>query len=511
MSFLGDFISNLTSADHLWSPTKRWLAVALVILVVISLIMVCQPTTTEYASLFSGRKFTSAELTQIEQAFATAGLSDCQIQDSQVRVPRDQKSTYLASLQGIIEADTLNADMDLALKNSSLWEPRHVKDLKIKHAEEKQLSRMLATMKYIEDVTVRKDEIDIRGLRGNREITALAAVKPTGELQLDSNKANAIRNAVAACYAGLAVDQVTVLDLNSGRVFGGSQEQNLGTKDPYTVQKHQFEQLYCNRVREDLSSEIPGLTVEIYVALNFTNSSDSSEPAPLTTGQGAKTGESEADQASKTPPSATPPSTSKLVPQHVVASITLPDNYYREALQRQESSDGNPNTKIPHSQRLESLKQQTTKTIHDRVTHLLQIPLAADFMAPTAIVHIKDALHSPQLVSNSDNHTSAASSFGKIPWMAFGWILFAVIAAGILIQRVRRNTPTTNPPASESPPQPSALPTPETDQSDAQEPSSLDEQADEPTEQLRSELADRVRKNPQVAVHVLQDWLDDAA
>ena len=95
--------------------------------------------------------------------------------------------------------------------------------------------------------------------------------------------------------------------------------------------------------------------------------------------------------------------------------------------------------------------------------------------------------------------------------MAFGWILFAVIAAGILIQRVRRNTSTTNPPASASPPQPSALPTPETDPSDAQAPSSLDEQADEPTEQLRSELADRVRKNPQVAVHVLQDWLDDAA
>ena len=96
MGFLGNIAAQFTGTNSLLSPAKRWLAIALPVVAVISLIVVWQTPSPPYTELFSGREFTSAELVQIEQAFATAGLADWQINASQVRVPREQKSTYLS-------------------------------------------------------------------------------------------------------------------------------------------------------------------------------------------------------------------------------------------------------------------------------------------------------------------------------------------------------------------------------------------------------------------------------
>ena len=191
---------------------------------------------------------------------------------------------------------------------------------------------MLATMKFIEDVTVRKDQIDNRGLRGNRETTALAAVKPTGDMQLDGDKAYAIRNAVAACYAGLSSEHVTVLDLNSGRVFGGDAATDTVATDPYANRKRHFEQLYQDRIRAELAPEIKDVTIELYVALNYTEKQD-------------------ATAASKVQEKTT------LVPQHVVASITVPAAYYRQIVQQQNATTQDTLTPLGDSTRLKMIQQ----------------------------------------------------------------------------------------------------------------------------------------------------------
>ena len=98
MGFLGNIAAQFTDTNSLLSPAKRWLALILPVVVIVSLIIVWQTPTQPYTELFSGREFTSAELVQIEQAFAIAGLADWQIEASQVRVPREQKSSYLVSL-----------------------------------------------------------------------------------------------------------------------------------------------------------------------------------------------------------------------------------------------------------------------------------------------------------------------------------------------------------------------------------------------------------------------------
>ena len=480
MGFLGNIAAQFTGTNSLLPSAKRWLVIALPVVAVISLALVWQTPTPPYTELFSGREFTSAELVEIEQAFATAGLADWQINASQVRVPREQKSTYLSALQGVIEADTLNADIDLALKNSSLWEPRHVKDLKIKHAEEKQLSRMLATMKYIEDVTVRKDEIQLKGLRGRRETTALAAVKPTGDLRLDSHKAHAIRNAVAACYAGLASDQVTVLDLNSGRVFGGDPEEPTNREDPYALRKRHFEQLYQDRVRSELATQIPDVNVEIYVALNYLDALSEETRSRIPA----------ASQAGVTDTTEMP--TSVLAPQHIVASITLPADY---AQQTEESID----------------QPMTAQALKSRVVQILQVPTSPQLPTPSAVVHVHTSAESIAVANQVAGNRDLMAQLTEAPWMWLGWIMFAIIGAGLVIQQVYKKNPVVNLPRPEplvepqetvdSPPSPAVV----TDTPSTPEPD------DPAADQLRFQLTDRVRQSPDNAVDVLKHWLDDAA
>ena len=494
MSFLGNLTASLNGPTGILSPAKRWFVVALLCVVIFSLVMLWQPSATEYADLFSDRQFSSAELTQIEQAFAAARLDQWQVADGRVGVPRNQKSVYLAALQDVIEPDTLNADMDLALKNSSLWEPRHIKDLKIKHAEEKQLSRMLASMKFIEDVTVRKDQIDNRGLRGSRETTALAAVKPTRGMQLDAGKADAIRNAVAACYAGLSIEHVTVLDLNSGRVFGGGTQPGATSTDPYASRKRHFEQLYQDRVRAELSPDIAGITIEMYVALNYAE-----QQTAVTTPQPAP------DQPPITKPATT------LVPQHVVASITVPTSYYRKIVQRQNTTAQDTLTPLGDSARLKMVQQATVHRLRKRVTQLLQIPASADFQPPTAMVHINSPANPSVMAANTPEQPAATLAFTESPWVWFGCILFAVLGSGLLVQWKQKKPVTIYSPEPEVGSTASPKTTPAMNPSPPIEEASVMTSATDETDQLRLQLTDRIRQNPDIAADVLQDWLKDAA
>ncbi|HIA19065.1 MAG TPA: hypothetical protein EYN70_06545 [Planctomycetaceae bacterium] len=496
MSFLGNLTANLNGPTGILSPAKRWFVVALLCLVIFSVVMLWQPSATEYADLFSGRQFSSAELTQVEQAFAAARLDPWQIVDGRVGVPRDQKSAYLAALQDVIEPDTLNADMDLALKNSSLWEPRHIKDLKIKHAEEKQLSRMLASMKFIEDVTVRKDQIDNRGLRGSRETTALAAVKPTRGLQLDADKAYAIRNAVAACYAGLSMEHVTVLDLNSGRVFGGDTQAGAVATDPYASRKRHFEQLYQDRIRAELSPDIAGVTIEMYVALNYAEkhtAGTTPQPAP---GQ---------------PPVTKSPADTTLVPHHVVASITVPKNYYRQIVQRQNTTAQGTLTPLGDSARLKMVQQATVHRIRKRVTQLLQVPASANLQPPTAMVHINSPADPSVMTADTPEQPAATRAFAESPWMWFGCILFAVLGTGLLVQWKQKKPLMTHSPEPVVGSTASPETTPAMNSSPSIEEASAVTSTTDENDQLRLQLTDRIRQNPDIAADVLQDWLKDAA
>ena len=65
MGFLGNIAAQFTDSNSLLSPAKRWLALILPVVVIVSLIIVWQTPAQPYTELFSGREFTSAELVQI--------------------------------------------------------------------------------------------------------------------------------------------------------------------------------------------------------------------------------------------------------------------------------------------------------------------------------------------------------------------------------------------------------------------------------------------------------------
>src|SRR5690606_16719631 len=88
----GDLFRSMTPATRL--TTGLLLAV-----IVVSLVYLFRfQGTVADEDLLSGQSFSSAEISAMEAAFAKAGLSNYEVRGNRVRVPRGQKTVYVAAL-----------------------------------------------------------------------------------------------------------------------------------------------------------------------------------------------------------------------------------------------------------------------------------------------------------------------------------------------------------------------------------------------------------------------------
>ncbi len=101
------------------------------------------------------------------------------------------------------------------------------------------------------------------------------AVKPAGATQLDDSRVESIRYLVAGAMAGLQAENVTVADLNSGKISHGDPEQGgLVGENLFAAVTKQHEQILKAKILEALAY-IPNLTVTTTVILNREKSSRS--------------------------------------------------------------------------------------------------------------------------------------------------------------------------------------------------------------------------------------------
>ena len=105
----------------------------------------------------------------------------------------------------------------------------------------------------------------------------------------------------------------------------------------------------------------------------------------------------------------------------------------------------------------------------------------------------------------------ATLAFTESPWMWFGCILFAVLGSGLLLQWKQKKPVTIYSPEPEVGSTASPETTPAMNSSPPIEEASVMTSATDETDQLRLQLTDRIRQNPDIAADVLQDWLKDAA
>ena len=422
--------------------------------------------------LFGGREFSNLELAAMEQAFATADLNESEIVGSRMRIPAATKSQYLASLQGVFEPKHLNSDVDIVLEENDWWGSSELRKLRLKNATEKDLSRTIAMMPGIEEAKVSIDESVVTGLHKEIERTALAAVKPIGSMQLEARTAESIRDVVSARYAGLTRSGVTVIDLNSGEIFGSSSQHSPWSvlDDPYAIRKRYYEREWRSKI-QDMVSMIPGVKVQVNVIL---------EEAPE-----LHPGQRPSDH----------PAGSMLIPIKGIASIAIPRSYYQMIYdKRNPPATGTSSTEATEAQ-FELIETEVSEAVQQMIVGLMPNLSAGKDPHPQVQV-------STYLDFMGPEPTAMSAPPGRVPdWMKTNWRPITLATLGLLallIVLVRFRQPE-QPILSDEVPPTDATVDSVTTEVHLSQPS------------LRDELSQLVHEEPDSVVETISEWLRDAA
>jgi flagellar biosynthesis/type III secretory pathway M-ring protein FliF/YscJ len=243
--------------------SKKSTRIALVVcvsLLGISVLVLMGSGEREMERLFAGREFSASEISKITQSFSVAKLDQWETAGQQIQIPRSERAKYLAALEGKFDLDTRNTDVDQVLQQTSILDTPSLRDLRLRNAKEKDLAMMLMQMPDIEVARVNIDTKQERGLSGQTKMVALAALKVANGEDLTMQKADSIRDIIAARYAGLQRNEVVVIDLNSGYTFGSSTSP-LQSTDRQRAMRN-YEKWWKNRV-ENLLVDIPNKRIEV--------------------------------------------------------------------------------------------------------------------------------------------------------------------------------------------------------------------------------------------------------
>jgi flagellar M-ring protein FliF len=560
MDFVNQAYAQLLELIRSMSAGTRLATALLLVIVVVSLAYLFQYQAgggMEY--LFGGRAFSQSELTSIETAFAKAGLGKSQIAGNQIRIPRGHKEQYLAALA---DGNALPADfykyLDDAISADNPFSSSKSLEMRRWNAKQKELSLIIGRMNGIESATVLYDEEVKRGLTQQKQKTASVSVQTRGG-QLDDDQVKAIRNVVASAYAGLDRRNITVTDFN-GNTYGGiigpdgvNDEESI-----YAAHKQKYEREWQRKVKEQLSY-IPGVIVGINVELNpetvhSTNKvqydskpvavniqettkeattrspniggrvgaqsngveTQGNRPIAVTTAGGgpeSQTTESRSNSQSIPSYDTTVVEMARLTPKKVTASIDIPASYYVEVWKKRNPQPADKPAKQPEQAELATIEAETKQRLKETVRNLL--PDVDKGTNPYPHIVVETFTDTPKAAAAPPSLATTAGS-----WLADNWQTLAMVGVGLASLFMLRgmirspggapaaavaaaanseagapNLTIHQPPAEEEPEPARALKT----------------RFRTTGPDLKSELHEIVKENPDAAATILRSWIGEAA
>ena len=127
---------------------------------------------------------------------------------------------------------------------------------------------IIRSMPSIDAASVLLDTETKRPFGGEMLKTGSVNVKAAGTESINDSQVEAIGCLVTAAVAGLKPECVTVIDINTGRVYHPRSENGgLGSEDTYLMVQRKFEEKYKRDVLNALSF-IPNIAVQTSVTLN---------------------------------------------------------------------------------------------------------------------------------------------------------------------------------------------------------------------------------------------------
>lgn len=546
MDFLNRVWIQIRDLFFSMTPAARVTTVVLLGVIVVSLgyLFTSQVSTTE-TYLMGGESFSSGDLKAMEAAFGKAGLTSYRIESNRVSVPRGQEAKYMAAL---LDHNALPPDFgkflsDAVETSSPFLTAKQIENRKIA-AKEKELALIIRSLPGIEKAAVLFDAQNEGGLRGGVVKTASVAVQALGSQPLDAEQVRKIRHLVAASFAGMKPENVTVADMN-GQTYVGSGDPGTGggsaTDDPYIARKREHEKDWQLKILKALAY-VPGVTVTTNVELDpqqihrTEDIKHDPKPVPIQisesetsrtregggpggrpgyvaqqpranapTSVSGRTGISEQEEQSKNE-TINALSTQRtmtqqigLTPKRVAAAIGVPTSYFVRVWEEQNPAAPGEAPKQPDPNELAKIRDEQMKKIRDYVGTLL--PPAEGVADKTELVTVTEFQDIPGPEIPTPTWIDRVWEFLASSWATLGLLGLAAMS----LWMIRSMSRATLPPL----PSPMKLPSPAESESSEEEAQKGVRFARFATggPSLKDELAELVQEDPDAAANILRSWI----
>ena len=559
MDFVNQSIAQVTELLRSMTPSARLIAVLMLVAIGISLTYLLRvQTSTGDEYLFGGQAFNMRELANMDLAFSKAGLSGSRIEGLRMLVPRGQKDVYLKAIQeNDSMPDLLTSFTDRAIGKDSPWTSREQRSRNFKNATEKELSQIIRKMRDIDEAQVVYDESEGGGLHRVRERTALAAVRAKGNRALGEDEVNAIREAIRGSLTGLKPGNISVLDMNSGitHTCPDPNRPQGGENNIYLTSMRLYERSYKSKILERLVPMYPGIAVGVSVELDpelyqTTYSTDfkgkpvavdrktlEKETPMAMASNGGRPGtfpnaignSSQQVASATTTERATETRTEErlinsqqrlesqkagLVPKTVKASIDVPMSYLSKVW-REANPKADKDT-APADDDLKKLESDARKRIEAAMVGVLPQTKGADGSSLVSISFSPDLTPEPLA---QPSMTETATSWLAGNWQSIGMLGLGLVAL-LFLKGLAKPTPVdTEPGATATRDESASAPGPQLRVVSASEDAAAEAAKTARQKRsfrgtgpnLRAELTELVKEDPETAANILRNWIGDVA
>lgn len=172
--------------------------------------------------LLGGKTFTPDELKETQSALKAAGLTQFKVVGQRISVPAREADRYTAAA---IARQTLPAqfaaEFDRMQSKVNLFTSSEQRRELLEEARKTRLAQILRSIPEIEEAIVEWDRPrQVNLFRPAPQVAAHVSVKPRGGRELSPELIQSLKLFVAGALAGAQTDDVTVVDMNTSRVYG---------------------------------------------------------------------------------------------------------------------------------------------------------------------------------------------------------------------------------------------------------------------------------------------------
>jgi len=548
MDFLNRGFAQVSELFRSMAPGARITAGLLLGVIVVSLAFLFRFSSSTPDSYLVVQGRTPNEIARMQAAFQEAKLTGSQVDGSRIRVPRGQEDQYMAAL---VSSGALPHNFGdywtQALTDSNSFTSKQKQAEMVKVAKLRELSRWFSGIPGVDNAAVFYDIEERPTFGQQRAITASVNLNTASGARLTNEQIANIRNTMLGAIAGLRAQNLQITDQAGHRYSAGGDDLASSGDDAFFNRKQQYERDLEEKVMGALAL-IRGAEVKVTAELNPETRHQEEkrhfDPKPVALQQSESSrSETTIGQAPQGPPgfraqqpnqaatlgqSAAPRSESEqnqTEKQSVVSSdttlrdlapltlrdakvaITIPASYFVSVWRERNQAAAGAATKDPTPAELQQVRTETKTNIEEVVNGLLPaLPPGVDEYPRVKVVEFQDLA---PIATPVPAFTEHFLSWMNQHWTTVGMFLLGLVSL-LMLRSMIRATPVEETLGRVLPSTLSLAPTPAMAEPQQENKPRLKRRVAQGSN-LRDELTEMVREDPDSAATILRSWIGNAS